>query len=171
MSYATIDDVFTRYPRIESMVGSGTNDVTSLEVSSSYIADAESYVDAYLGAKYVVPFSSAPTIVRWLTADIAICNMVFEHTKKAPQLINDRWERINSTLDKLRDGKMTLVGGSVTEVSSGDQEVWSTTQDWHPTFSSVLDPTEQRVDRDHSLSDRADRQGDGGSVRVGDWEW
>lgn len=170
MAYSSIDDVFTRYPRIASMVGSGTNDVTSSEVTSSYIAEADAYIDAYLGARWTVPFSPAPIMVRWLSADIAICNLIFEHQKKAPQIINDRWERVEKKLEALRDGKMVLVGSGAVAVSSGDQEVWSTTQNHHPTFSPVLDPLEQRVDRDHVVEDRAARQSDGGSVRLGDWE-
>ena len=170
MSYASIDDVFTRYPRIASMVGSGTNDVTSAEITSSYLMDADAYIDAYLGTKWTVPFSPAPTLVRWMAADIAICNMIFEHQKKAPQVITDRWDRVNSKLEKLRDGEMTLVGSGAVAVTSGDQEVWSTTQAYHPTFSPVLDPLDQRVDRDRVVDDRADRSGDGGSVRQGDFE-
>ena len=49
MAYATIDDVFSRYAPINTMVGTGANDVTSVEVSSIFIADAESFMNAYLG--------------------------------------------------------------------------------------------------------------------------
>ena len=34
-------------------------------------------------------------------------------------------------------------------ITSGDQEAFSSTQDYHPVFSPVLDPIDQRVDKDH----------------------
>jgi phage gp36-like protein len=55
--YATIDDVFGRYKPINTMVGIGSYDVTSVQVSSIFVADAESFVDAYLGARYEVPLA------------------------------------------------------------------------------------------------------------------
>lgn len=160
MAYATINDVFTLYPRISTLVGTGTNDVTSTEVASSYIAQAEAFIDSYVSLRWQTPFSPVPTLITHVAANIAICNMVFERTAKPPQIITDRWERQMDILKSLRDGNMTLVGSGAVAVSSGDQEVWSTTKDYHPVFSSVLDPLDQRADSDLVDSDNDDRSGD-----------
>ncbi len=152
MPYATIDDVFARFP-IETLVGTGTNEVSSIEVSSIYIQDAEGYVDAYLGAKYVTPLTTVP-IVTQLTADLAIFNMLAERTGRVPQAVQARYDRVMDTLAQLRDGKMVLNANSQTLSSSGDNFAWSSTQSYHATFSPVLPELDQRVDEDRVRADK-----------------
>ena len=60
MAYATIDDIFARYAPIHTMVGTGTQDVTSLEVSSIFIADAESFMNTFLAKRYQTPVATEP---------------------------------------------------------------------------------------------------------------
>jgi phage gp36-like protein len=145
--YATIDDVFGRYKPINTMVGIGSYDVTSVQVSSIFVADAESFVDAYLGARYEVPLAVVPSVITQITSDLAIFNMVVEKQPNVPDHMQARYDRSVTMLERFRDGDMVLTG-SVTTVSTGDQEVWSSNEEFHSTFSPVLDPIDQAVDKD-----------------------
>lgn len=145
MAYATISDIFARFP-VTTLVGTGTNEVSSIEVSSVFIADAEAVVDAFLGAKYSTPLVTTP-MVKHITADLAIFNMLAERTGRVPQAVQTRYDRVTRYLEDLRDGKMVLNSASQTLITSGDQFAWSTTGSYHQTFSPVLDELDQRVDK------------------------
>lgn len=158
MPYATIDDIFARFP-VSTLVGSGSNEVSSLEVSSVYIADAESIVDAHLSQRYTVPLNVEP-IIKHITSDLAIFSMLAERTGRVPQVMQSRYDRALAYLVALRDGQMNLNPNSQTFNSSADEFVWSTTQDYHPTFSPVLDDIDQRVDEDWVDFDKDQRVDD-----------
>lgn len=127
--YATAADVLNRYPPITTIVGSDSTEVTTAQINSVYIADAQSYVDAYLRARYVTPLAAEPIITQ-ITTDIAIYRMVEDHAPRIPDLALSRWTAANSTLMMLRDGVMLLDPASQSIVTSGgDQDVWSTDQE------------------------------------------
>ncbi len=148
MAYATINDVYGRYPPINTMVGTLPNEVTSAQVSSMFIADAESVVNAYLGARYNIPLTPEPIITQ-LTSDLAIFQMCAERLPRVPEWMQNRYERSMGILEKLRDGTMILNPNSNTFVSTGDNYAYSTTQSYHPVFSPVLHELEQQQDLDY----------------------
>jgi phage gp36-like protein len=158
MAYATIDDVFARFP-IDTLVGSGGNNVTSLEVSSVFIADAEAIVNGHLQHKYTIPLASDPLITH-ITADLAIFSMLAERTGRVPQVMQSRYDRAMTYLMALRDGDMVLNPNSQTLNSSGDEFAWSTTMDYHPTFSPVLGELDQAADSDWVDFDKDERSAD-----------
>lgn len=147
MAYATIDDVFARYKPIRTLVGVGSFQVSSDDVSSIFVLDAESFVDAYLSRKYETPITPVPAMITQVSTDLAIFNMMVEKQIQVPDAMQARYDRSVKTLEMLRDGEMTLPT-SVTMVSTGDNEAWSAQQDYHSTFSPVLDELQQRVDED-----------------------
>jgi phage gp36-like protein len=140
------------------MLGASSHDVTSVSVSSQFIADAESFVDAYIGARYVVPLSYVPPLITQITSDLAIFNLAVEKLPRQPDFMKDRYDRSVAMLEQLRDGKMVLT--SVSIVTSGDQEAWSPTEGYHPVFSPVLDELDQRVDKDSVEADIDEREDD-----------
>ena len=159
MSYATIDDVFSRYAPINTMVGTGDNDVTSVEVSSIFIADAESFMNAHLAKRYTVPVPTE-SLITMIATDLAIANMLFEKLGEIPGFIQPRYDRAISMLDKLASGDLILTSASVSLVSTGDQFAFSTTQGFHAVFSPILGELNQSVDQDYIESEKADRVGD-----------
>lgn len=159
MAYATIDDVFKRYPPISTMVGTGGNDVASADVSSIYIADAESYVNAYLGVRYTLPLATEPLVTQ-LTSDIALYKMVEDKAPRIPEFMEKRFASVTKMLEMLRDGQMILTATSQTVNSGGNQEAWASNQDYHPVFSPVLDPLDQKVDQDFVQNERDIRSDD-----------
>lgn len=160
MSYSTIDGVFSRYKPIRTLVGSANTQVTSVDVSTIFIADAESFVDAYLSRRYVVPINPVPSLITQIASDLAIFNMMVEKLPEVPDFFQPRYERAIKTLEMLRDGKMDL--SSQTLVTTGDQEAWSSTQAYHPIFDPTLDPIDQAVDKDQIDAAKDERSGDAG---------
>ena len=146
MPYATIDDVFARYKPIRTMIGSSDLQVTSVDVASIFIEDAENYIDAFLAIRYEVPLPDS-ALVRQCAADLAIFNMMVEKLPEVPDFMQARYDRWHKMLEDLRDGDLILPG-SATTVSTGDQEAWSNNEDYHSIFSPVLDPLDQAVDKD-----------------------
>jgi phage gp36-like protein len=159
MAYATISDVFGRYPAINTQVGTLANEVSSVNVSSIFIADAESVVNAYLGARYNIPLSPEPIITQ-LTSDLAIFQMCAERLPRVPEWMQARYDRCISYLEKLRDGSMVLNPASNTFVSTGDNYAYSTTQSYHPVFSPVLGELDQQQDFDYVRDEIATRSAD-----------
>jgi phage gp36-like protein len=159
MAYANIDDIFARFPPIHTLVGSSSNEVSSIEVSSVYIADAEGVVDMFLGAKYATPLNTTPAITH-ITCDLAIFHMLSERTGRVPQSMQSRYERAISYLEGLRDGDMVLNANSQTFTSSWDSFAWSSTASYHPTFSPVLHELDQAVDADWVDYAKDQRSGD-----------
>ena len=160
MAYATITDVFARYKPIGSMVGAGSLDVTSEDVSSVFIADAEGFMNAFLAARYVVPVTTEPLVTQ-IAADLAISNMMFEKLGAVPDFMQARYDRANDYLERLAKGELLLIGSGTTQITSGDNEAWSSVGSYHPVFSPVLDPLDQAVDRDYQVDERTARAGDG----------
>lgn len=161
MSYAQIEDVFARYSPVETMVGGGIRDVSSAEVSSVYIADGESMVDLHMNQRYVVPLNPVEPVITQVTADLAIFNMLAERLPKVPDYMQARYDRSMRLLRDIRDGKMSLNSGTALS-GTGDEEVWSTNEDYHSVFSPVLDPDCQAVDTDQVNADRDERATDAG---------
>jgi phage gp36-like protein len=168
MAYAVISDVLTRYPPIHSMIGTGSGEVTSLQVTSVYINDGEGFVNAYLGAKYAVPLVTEP-IITSLTSDLAIYKLLEDKVPRIPEFMQRRHDNAIKTLEMLRDGKMVL-SSSQTLITSGDQEAYSTTQDYHPVFSPVIGELHTGPDTDQIDAERDERLGDASPVREEWWQ-
>jgi phage gp36-like protein len=160
MPYASLTDILTRYPPITTMIGSSEQDVTSAQVTSVYLADAESFVNGYVGAKYATPLAAEPMITM-LTCDLAIFKMVEDKAPRTPELAEKRYERAIDTLEKLRDGKMVLSPSQTILVGAGgDNYAWSSVSSFHPVFSPVLSELDQKVDCDFVTSERGNRSDD-----------
>lgn len=160
MAYATISDVFGRYKPIGSMVGAGSLDVTSDDVASIFISDAEGFMNAFLASRYVVPVTTEP-LITMIAADLAISNMMFEKLGAIPDFMQGRHDRANNFLEKLSAGEMLLVASGTIQIKSGDSEAWSSTGSYHPVFSPVLDPIDQAADQEYIDAENDDRSGDG----------
>lgn len=160
MAYATIDDIFGRYRPIRTMVGASSFEVTSVEVASLFVNDAESFVDAFLGVRWVTPIVPVSGLITQITSDLAIFNMLAEKHIAVPDVMQARYDRALELLKMLRDGQMTL-GSSVSLAAGGDEEAFSTNQEWHSVFSPVLDELDQAVDQGQVDAEIDDRVGDG----------
>jgi phage gp36-like protein len=138
--YATIDDVFKRYPLISNLVGSGSNLVASADVASVYISDGASVVDAFLRAKYITPLVVEP-MVTWITSDIAIYRMFEDKLPRFPDAVEKRYTNAMSMLMLLQLGKLTLTSSQIVG-DGGDQDAWSNAQSYSgPIFRAAEEVT------------------------------
>ena len=162
MAYASIDDVFARFPAIATNVGTGQYDVTSNQVSSTFIRMVEGLIDAKLSQRYVVPLSttSLSPLITMITADLAIFDMLVDKLPTVPEFAQGRYDRAMDLLKMICEGKLDLPGATEASTTGGDLEIWSTTMDYHPVFSPVLGELEQAADSDRVDADRTDRDGE-----------
>lgn len=147
MAYATIDDIFSRFKPIRTMIGAGSFEVASADVTSIFIEDSDSFVDAYLAKRYVTPITPVPSMITQISSDLTIFNMMTEKQVQVPDSFQARYDRSIKTLEMLRDGDMVLPD-AVSIATAGDNEAWSPNQDFHSTFSPVLDELDQAADSD-----------------------
>lgn len=124
MAYTTYGDVLTRYKPLTSMIGTGTLDITTSDIASVYIADAEGYMNAFLAARYVVPVQPEP-LITMLSSDIAIYKCLEDRAPRIPEFMEKRWIAANSILAMLASGALSLTGSNQIVSSGGDGEVWS----------------------------------------------
>jgi len=121
-------------------------------------------VNAAVADRYVVPLAEPVSgVIRRAVVDIVICDMVSDKLPKTPEFLQRRCDRAMTTLGKIRDGKLDLTSQTLTSSNGGDFEAWSSTQQHHPTFSPVLDPVDQTVDRDFVNAENDEREGDHGA--------
>jgi phage gp36-like protein len=136
--YATISDVFKRYPLVENVVGAGVDQVGSVDVSSVYIADSESIVNAYLSRRYVLPLTIEP-ILTWITSDIAIYRLFEDKLPRFPDAIEKRYTAAMSMLSNIQLGKIDLTLSLQQVTSGGDQDAWTSASSW---VGPVFQPAE-----------------------------
>lgn len=73
------------------------------------ITEADALIDTYCGAKYSVPFSSAPQVVQELSATITIYNLYSRRVLKAiPDVRVARYEQALNTLALIAKGTISL---------------------------------------------------------------
>lgn len=125
MPYANATDVIKRYNPITTMLGVGSLQVSTIDIASVYIQDAESIINAYLARRYVLPLNNEP-ILTDLASDIAVFRILSDRAARVPDFMEKRYTNAMSLLTMLRDGGMDLVASSgVTINSGGDQFAWS----------------------------------------------
>lgn len=159
MAYATFANVLTGFPPLTTIVGTGTNQVTTPDVSSFYIANAEGFVNAYVGAKYATPLTMPEPLITGITSDIAIYKLCEDKLPRIPDYMERRYSNALKTLEAIRDGNMVLPS-SQAAVSGGDQFAWSSVGSHHPVFSAVLKDIDQKVDIDFVREERSIRESD-----------
>lgn len=158
MPYATIDDIFSRYRPINTLVGAGVNQVSSVDISTIFIGDAESFIDAMISRRYEVPLDPVPQFITQIASDLTIFNVLVEKLPEVPDFFQPRYDRSLKMLTDVACGNMNVL--SATVISSGDQEAFSTTGAYHPIFDPSLDPEDQRVDKDQVDAAKDARIGD-----------
>lgn len=145
MAYATVDDVLARYTPLQTLVGSGPSDVSTVEIASVFLADAESYVNAFIGAKYQTPVQPEPLITQ-ITCDIAICKILQDKAPRIPDYMQGRCSNVNSMLAMLRDGTMVLTASGTLPLSGGgsNEFVWSNVDPDEGFPGPIFNPLEAR---------------------------
>lgn len=119
MAYCTQSDLLEQISQDELIQLTDDADlgVVDTTVVDRAIADADAEIDSYCGAKYDVPFSPVPVMVRKLSVDLSIYNL-FARRRGAPE---DRKERYDNAIRFLKDVSRGL-GSLGADAPSGDDE-------------------------------------------------
>ena len=82
MAYCTQSDIEKQLPseRLITLTDDDGDDIPDTGVIDEAIADADEEIDSYLAARYTVPVSPVPGIVKKLSVDIAIWNLYARRT-------------------------------------------------------------------------------------------
>lgn len=115
-----------------------TSDTIGASMFSSHVDRAEGEVNAYLSARYAMPFSAVPPIVRSLTEDIACYYTVraaYTHDGELQNRFADDFKSAFVTLESIRDGKTKLSYTDGSLVPSKFDARYMISTDYSPTFN------------------------------------
>jgi phage gp36-like protein len=82
--------------------------VVDTSKTTDAIAVADDTINAYCGARYDVPFSPVPDIVRTLSATLAVWRLYSRRAMQVPDAISARYKDAMSTLKDIAAGVATL---------------------------------------------------------------
>lgn len=107
MSYFVRQDYLERHGAEELMQltdrdGDGVEDAGVLDAA---IADAEHEIDAYVGARYALPLTTVPLLLRRIARDL-VRYALFD--QRAPEEVRMRHQRAVKLLESIRSGAASL---------------------------------------------------------------
>lgn len=142
MSYCSASDIRELLPKITTAVMSDT-------VVGHFITKADAFIDSKIAARYALPLTATPEIIKSLSADIAsyyIMRREFTQDSQNKSQWTDEYSKALTVLDAIAAGKTQLLYPTTNvaiPVRTG--ALASTTGDYTPTFN-VDDPECQSVD-------------------------
>ena len=137
-----------------------TSDTAGVALFSTQIDRAEGEVNSFLTARYSLPFSTVPPLVRSLTEDISCYYTVraaYVHDGELQNKFKDDFKDAFVTLKSIRDGetKLALTDGSILP-SRADDRYRCSTEDYAPTFNHD-DAKKWKTDQDRLDDIRTER--------------
>lgn len=137
--YTNYDELWIRYPLIKTWSDKQSH------VESHLVYHAENQIDSMLSPAFSTPFSADHATVKELSQDYCKYLVLVDQDEKKAKIIFDL---IEARVKKLVSGDAQIITGSGTlPQTSAAGEIWSNTQNYHPTHS-MLDESapETRVD-------------------------
>lgn len=130
MAYTDYNGVIERYPVFKDL-GSESN------VNSAFVYYAEVELNTQFSKYFEVPFEAAhPTII-----DLAIDFTYVKYLRsRDPELAEKLEESLNKRVKSINEGDAFIYTGSGTTIArtrTGGARIWSSTEDYVPTFSML----------------------------------
>lgn len=135
MAYNTVVELLQNIEErvLVSLVNDETRDVEDVNLASgtdvatvrivNAITEADAEIDGYLRARYSLPLSSTPTLVKQLSRDICIYNLYKRRMRESiPESISEIYNICVKVLEKIQRGEIHL-GVEVAGESSPGAEV------------------------------------------------
>ncbi len=140
VSLTTVGEVYSAYPPISSVTA-----LTSAVIAQAYMGPTEAFILGKVAKLYPIAglISNLPPVLHAIATRETIYRISLSRlmsqfppsqTGKATiQVMHDEDMKL---LDAIRDGDMTLLDSSlqVIDPTLGNVEIWSSTQDYNPTF-------------------------------------
>jgi len=135
MAYNTITELLQNIEQtaLVSLVNDETRDLEDVSLSTpadvatvritNAISEADAEIDGYLRARYTLPLSSTPTMVKQLSRDVCIYNLYKRRMREnIPDSIVETYKMCVKVLEKIQRGEIHL-GVEVAGVSSPGADV------------------------------------------------
>lgn len=151
-SYATTTSISTLIPGF-LRGNTTTSDTAGVAIFSAHVDRAEGLVNSYVAARYALPLSPVPPLLRTLTEDIA-CYYAFRgalsQDGQRKNTYIEEYKQALSVLDDLKKGDVRLAytDGSLVPVASSSRFL-SSSEGYTPVFGKD-DPEQWGVDSDES---------------------
>lgn len=128
MPYATQDDLIQRFGHEELIQLTDRALIGQIDRATvgAALGDADAAIEGYLAARYAVPVTPIPALLRRLACDMA---RFFLHGNAAPEPVRQAYEDALRVMKDLADGRAVLVGalpaaaGSIPAASPGTVRV------------------------------------------------
>ncbi len=122
MAYCTLDDIKKLLPE-EALVqltdDEGAGSINPARVTEA-IAQADADIDSYCAARYDLPFSPIPAVVKKLSVDIAIYNLYSRLVEEIPETRAERYKNAVRMLEGIAKGTITI--GAATTPAAADEQ-------------------------------------------------
>jgi phage gp36-like protein len=121
MPYCAIEDIKKLLPEadlVQLTDDEGAGSVHPGRVKEA-IAQADADIDSYLSAKYTVPLSPAPAVVRKLSVDIAVYNLYSRRLEKIPETRSERYKNAVRMLEGIAKGTIAI-GAATAPTAASD---------------------------------------------------
>jgi phage gp36-like protein len=129
--YSTLDDIKKLIP--EEVVIQLTDDenlgVVNQTRIDEAIASADGEINGYCGARYTVPFSTVPDIIRKMSVDIAIYNLYSRRLEEIPETRADRYKNAIRQLEGIAKGVISIGESIAPPAETGGAECNKTESD------------------------------------------
>jgi phage gp36-like protein len=110
MTYAAKQDMIDRFGEPELIAATNKAEMSTFlvvdGVLNQALEDADSQIDTYLAARYSLPLTDIPTILKKVACDIARYNL---YGNVMPDEVKDRYDRAVAWLKSVAKGEAVLV--------------------------------------------------------------
>lgn len=122
MSYATVDDLISLFSESEMLELSDRERTGNVNVQVVNVAidDSVSLINSFLAARYDLPLSSPPTVLKRICADIA---RHFLYDNQVPEAVEKKKDDAMMFLKAVAKGDVSLGLNIENEVALGDQQI------------------------------------------------
>jgi len=134
-NYADWEDVAGRYQKISTVVD-------SQELQASYLAGVEAIMNSYLAKQFTIPVSDKPPLLTDIAIDLAYAKIMVHKDQSAQKI----WDRAMAILKNILAGDVLLIDTDGSTIPTLGSVAWSTTKDYHDSFSML--GIDDRIDPD-----------------------
>jgi len=130
MAYCSEDDLLMMIPQSElGELTAESGEVPDSLIITDAISKADSEIDSYLGARYVVPLAAPPAQVKALAVDLAIYHL-YSRRSVVPMVRQQKYEAAVAFLKQAAAGQILIVGpqGEMPTVAKEIAEVTGATR-------------------------------------------
>jgi len=141
--YCTVTDMKNAVSELKTLIDAIKITEESVE---SWIEKGDTIINSYCAARYKVPFTTAPPLIKSLSIELATF-FYFRDQSQSSEERDKIWARVRMLLEKIESGEQKLTdasGDPIAMDSSQTDKPWSNRLNVDPIFN-MKDTTEQSL--------------------------